>query len=249
MVGWGEEVKKKKEGGPQYRHQCPAEDPAQKQSVVDKVLDAKMTISVREALAISYEVRSAVKNMATAKRVPTGAVAANLAETHQNPLADYTRARTNPSSQPACSAFVPLRVIDATFAGDVKAECILDSGSQFIAMRRDVWEKTGLSLNPDTAAMVEAANSSKSSTLGAIPNVSMTIGDLELTVYVHIVEEAPFEVLLGRPFFVLTKCETKDTEDGGQVLRLTDPWEGRSALVPTRDRVRTRNTERAAGPR
>ena len=243
------EVKKKKEGGPQYRHQCPAEDPAQKQSVVDKVLDAKMTISVREALAVSYEVRSAVKNMATAKRVPTGAAAANLAETHQNQWADHTRASTNPSSHPVCSAFVPLRVIDATFAGDVKAECILDSGSQFIAMRRDVWEKTGLSLNPDTAALVEAANSSKSATLGAIPNVSMTIGDLELAVYVHIVEEAPFEVLLGRPFFVLTKCETKDTEDGGQVLRLTDPWEGRSALVPTRDRVRTRNAERAAGPR
>ena len=243
------EGRKKKEGGPQYRHQCPAEDPAQKQSVVDKVLDAKMTISVREAMAVSYEVRTAVKNMATAKRVPTGAVAANLAETHQNQWADHTRANTNPPSHPVCSAFVPLRVIDATFAGDVKAECILDSGSQFIAMRRDVWEKTGLSLNPDTAAMVEATNSSKSSTLGAIPNVSMTIGDLELAVYVHIVEEAPFEVLLGRPFFVLTKCETKDTEDGGQVLRLTDPWEGRSALVPTRDRVRTRNAERAAGPR
>ena len=32
--------------------------------------------------------------------------------------------------------------------------------------------------------MVEAANSSKSSTKGAIPNVSMTIGDLELSVYV-----------------------------------------------------------------
>ena len=81
------------------------------------------------------------------------------------------------------------------------------------------------------------------------PNVSMTIGDLELSVYVHIVEEAPFEVLLGRPFFVLTTCETKDTEDGGQVLRITDPWEGRSALVPTRDRVKVRNTERTAGPK
>ena len=240
------EGKRKKDGGPQYRHQCPAEDPAAKQAVVDRALDAKLTISVREAMAVSYEVRQAVKNLATAKRVPTGMVASNLNETHQS--MPVHRRSNNPFLQrPTCAAFVPLRVIEATFAGNVKAECILDSGSQFIAMRRDIWEKTGLSLNPDTASTVEAANSSKSSTLGAIPNVTMTIGELELSVYVHIVEEAPFEVLLGRPFFVLTTCETKDTEDGGQMLRITDPWEGTTALIPTRDRIRSKCTEKTPG--
>ena len=107
-------------------------------------------------------------------------------------------------------------------------------------MHKDIWEKTGLSLNPDTASVVEAANSSKSHTLGAIPEVTMTIGDVDLAVHVHVVEEAPFEVLLGRPFFVLTACETKDAEDGGQVLKIRDPWQGKTALVPTRDRVRTK---------
>ena len=101
-------------------------------------------------------------------------------------------------------------------------------------MRKDIWEKTGLSLNPDTASVVEAANSSKSHTLGAIPEVTMTIGNVDLAVHVHVVEEAPFEVLLGRPFFVLTACETKDAEDGGQALKIRDPWQGKTALVPTR---------------
>ena len=53
----------------------------------------------------------------------------------------------------------------------------------------------------------------------------MKIGSTELEVYVHVVEEAPFEVLLGRPFFVLTSCETRETDDGGQVLRIRDPWD------------------------
>ena len=241
--------KQKKSDGPQYRHQCPAEDPMLKQKVVDKVLDATMSISVREAMAISYEVRQTVKNMATSKRVPAGATVSNLVETHHSFATENHRSTPTSRQSPTCSAFVPLRVIDATFAGGVKAECILDSGSQFIAMRRDIWERTGLSLNPDTASTIEAANTSRSTTLGAIPNVSMSIGDLELSVYVHIVEEAPFEVLLGRPFFVLTTCETKDTEDGGQVLRISDPWEGISALIPTRDRVKTRGSEKIAGPR
>ena len=198
-------------------------------------------------MAVSYEVRQAVKNLATAKRVPTGMVASNLNETHQSSMPVHRQSNNPFLQQPTCAAFVPLRVIEATFAGNVKAECILDSGSQFIAMRRDIWEKTGLSLHPDTASTVEAANSSKSSTLGAIPNVTMTIGELELSVYVHIVEEAPFEVLLGRPFFVLTNCETKDTEDGGQMLRITDPWEGTTALIPTRDRIRSKCTEQTPG--
>ena len=150
-----------------------------------------MSISVREAMAISYEVRQTVKNMATSKRVPAGATASNLAETHHSFATENHRSTSNSRQSPTCSAFVPLRVIDATFAGGVKAECILDSGSQFIAMRRDIWERTGLSLNPDTASTIEAANTSRSTTLGAIPNVSMSIGDLELSVYVHIVEEAP----------------------------------------------------------
>ena len=76
--------KQKKSDGPQYRHQCPAEDPMLKQKVVDKVLDATMSISVREAMAISYEVRQTVKNLATSKRVPAGATASNLVETHHS---------------------------------------------------------------------------------------------------------------------------------------------------------------------
>ena len=230
---------RRKDNGPQYRLQSPAEDQALKQSVIDKVLEAKIAMSVKEAMAVSYEVRQAVKNMTTAKRVPTGNSSANMAETYHVQAPDCRRPAYN-QSQPTCQAFVPLRVIDATFAGGVTAECVLDSGSQFIAMRKDIWEKTGLSLNPDTASVVEAANSSKSHTLGAIPEVTMTIGDVDLAVHVHVVEEAPFEVLLGRPFFVLTACETKDAEDGGQVLKIRDPWQGKTALVPTRDRVRTK---------
>ena len=83
-----------------------------------------------------------------ARRLYTGMVASNLNETHQSSMPVHRQSNNPFLQQPSCAAFVPLRVIEATFAGSVKAECILDSGSQFIAMRRDIWEKTGLSLNP-----------------------------------------------------------------------------------------------------
>ena len=43
----------RKTTGPQYRYQCPAENPATTKAVVDRALDSTMTMTLREAVGVS----------------------------------------------------------------------------------------------------------------------------------------------------------------------------------------------------
>ena len=235
----------------QFRYHAPGEDPSLTGAAINRALDTQLTITLREAISMSGDVRNSLKNLVATKRFPVaGPMPApvtnvNAVELYNTGVAKATLANGKVSDEGAeegleCYSSLPLRIIDATFMGMVTAECILDSGSQFIAMRRDVWEKTGLTVNPEKSFVVEAANRSTSRTLGAVKDVSMRVGEVELKVVVHVVEEAGFEVLLGRPFFALTRSHLVDEENGGQVLRIHDPEDGKAVLVPTRDRIRDR---------
>ncbi|KDQ56491.1 hypothetical protein JAAARDRAFT_132602, partial [Jaapia argillacea MUCL 33604] len=44
-----------------------------------------------------------------------------------------------------------------------------------------------------------------------------------LYLQVQVVENAAFEVLLGRPFFALGQAQSEDSMEGEQKLALTDP--------------------------
>ena len=70
---------------------------------------------------------------------------------------------------------------------------------------------------------LETADTGKSSTLGTIQNMRFLIAGIELRLQVQVVRNTPFEVLLGRLFFALTECETKDFVSRDQHITLMDP--------------------------
>ena len=96
---------------------------------------------------------------------------------------------------------------DGLVDGKYPVECTLDSGAQLIAMRRAIW--TDLSrypqfpLKPTKTYNMVAADHSRSSTLGTLENVLLKFGDVELYIQVQVVEDAPFDILLGQPFFAV----------------------------------------------
>ena len=133
---------------------------------------------------------------------------------------------------------VPLRQLNGLINDKVPVSCILDTGSQFVAMRRDLWEKTGTPLSKERAWTLEAANGTKSQTLGLVDYVTLTFGQLRVALRVQVVDDAPFELLLGRPFYTLTNCNTQDFTDGEQHLTVTDPQSKRTFTIPTTERTR-----------
>lgn len=133
---------------------------------------------------------------------------------------------------------LPLRCIKALIGDASMEDYILDNGVQFIAIRQDLWEQGGFALESGKIGIMESANSTKSKTLGIIPDLTIRIGDIILTVRAHVVPQGPFRVLLGRPFFVLTSCNSKDFRTGEQHITITDPEDSHSLTIPTHARQR-----------
>ena len=133
---------------------------------------------------------------------------------------------------------LPLRCIDGLVDGKYPVECTLDSGVQLIAMRRAIW--TDLSqypqfpLKPTKTYNMVAADHSRSSTLGTLENVLLKFGDVELYIQVQVVEDAPFNILLGQPFFAVAGAQTSHSTSGEQLITLKDPNSGSVLTLATK---------------
>ena len=75
-------------------------------------------------------------------------------------------------------------------------------------------------------------NNTQNDTLGKLWNVRFTFGDIDLYMQMQVVENTPYEVLLGKPFFALTACSPKHFPNGDEHITITDPNTGRSATIP-----------------
>ncbi|KAL5521807.1 hypothetical protein ACEPAF_2555 [Sanghuangporus sanghuang] len=118
---------------------------------------------------------------------------------------------------------MPLRTVSALIEDTLEVECVLDQGAVVCLLREDVWEKLQIPLSPDKGMILETADAARSSTIGMISNAKFTIAGIDVSLQVQVVPNAPFQALLGRPFFAITECETKDYTSGDQHITLTDP--------------------------
>lgn len=219
---------------PQYRYQAPIEDPGIVQTVLTRALDSTITISNRELFALAPDVRRQIKELTQTKKYAIG-------ETHFVGTDSGTESGTDSGTEvyatsselggsvfysadkPTAEESLPLRTVKALVADTIQVEAILDQGAVVCIIREDVWERLGIHMRRDQAIVLESADTGKSTTLGMIENAKFTIGGVDVMLQVQVVRHAPFEALLGRPFFAITECETKDFLSGDQHLTLTDP--------------------------
>lgn len=144
-----------------------------------------------------------------------------------------------PDSRIVANQVEDLRTIPLELNDRFTVEAILDEGSQIIAIRRDIWERLGLPLMADRALVMESANSSKDPTIGLIQNLPARIGEHTFYLQVQVVQNASYEMLLGRPFLTLTQASTRHFTNGDSHLTLVDPNTQAVITVPTRPRTRT----------
>ena len=112
-------------------------------------------------------------------------------------------------------------------------ECLLDNGSMIVSMAKDTAIKMGLTWDPVVSINMESASNHVERTLGLARNVCFRVGGLDLYLQVHILENPPYKILLGRPFETLTSCVTKTKTDGSSDVVLTDPNTKKIAVIPT----------------
>ena len=79
---------------------------------------------------------------------------------------------------------------------------------------------------------MQSANGSNLS-LGLARNIPFLIENITFYLQVHIVGSVAFDVLLGRPFDILTESIIHNFSDEDQTLTIKDPNTGRIVTIPT----------------
>lgn len=115
-------------------------------------------------------------------------------------------------------------------------EGTLDSGSQIIAMDNLVAIALGITWDPEFTIQMQDVHGGVSKTLGLARNVPFRFGDITVYLQCHVQGRAPFMVLLGRPFDVLTESLVRNFGNGDQEITITDPNTKRKCTIGTYER-------------
>ena len=87
---------------------------------------------------------------------------------------------------------------------------------------------------------MQSANGEVDQSLGLMRNVPLQIGDITLYVQVHIICSPTYDILLGRPFDILTESVVRNFANEDQTVTIFNPNSGQRATVPTSARGRPR---------
>ena len=77
------------------------------------------------------------------------------------------------------------------------------------------------------------ANGGVDQPLGLTRNVVFIVGKITLYLQVHILCSPAYDILLGRPFDILTQSMVRNYRDKNQTITICDANTGKTATVPT----------------
>jgi hypothetical protein len=251
--------------------------------VYNRAMDAQVTLTQRELLSLSPEVRVQVREATSNKRVVPGKEASKginvLADDPALPMAlddlnddddepvaaTFINSVMTVSQPPPGSLIIPdpyetylktlpagvvprqlivakessaLRSIFPLVDHQQQVESIIDPGSQIIAMAKEICMELGLIYDPAVILNMQSANGEVDRSLGLARNVPIQIGDITLYVQIHVICNPAYDILLGRPFNILTESVVRNFANEDQTITICDPNSGHRATVPTMPRGR-----------
>jgi hypothetical protein len=234
-------------------------------------MDAPITITQRELLSLSPEVRSQVREVTTTRRIPTAPaaeaqaalsftvdedeVAYDIAPAFAlgrpdgrlppkgativaDPIESYYNS-LEPGEVPdldrltVAKESTAIRSIHALVDTSQKKECTVDPGCQVVAMSEATCHGLSLVYDPRIRLNMESANGTFDWSLGLARNVPFLIGTITLYLQVHVIRSPSYEILLGRPFDVLTESIIRNYTNEDQTITITDPNTGDQCTIPT----------------
>jgi hypothetical protein len=83
---------------------------------------------------------------------------------------------------------------------------------------------------------MQSANGEVDQSLGLARNVPMTLGEITLYFQIHVICSPAYDILLGRPFNILTESVVCNFANEDQTITIRDPNSGLHATIPTMPR-------------
>src|ERR1700678_4117436 len=93
-----------------------------------------------------------------------------------------------------------------------------------------------LAYDPSIILNMVSANGNINQSLGLARNVPFQVGSITFYLQVHIIQSPAYDVLLGRPFDILTESIVRNFNNQDQTITISDPNTGRRVTVPTLNR-------------
>ena len=254
---------------PAYKTLPPVHEASIALDVYKRAMDTPVTITQRELLSISPEVRAQFRDSTTTRRVPTATAAQGTLQivTLEDEIPDdaahtFMFRRVDDRTPPQGATVVPdtfeayysslepgdmpisghltvakestaIRSIYALVDSSQKKECTVDPGCQIIAMSENTCHSLGLAYDPMIRLNMESANGTFDWSMGLARNVPFTIGSVTLYLQVHVIRSPSYEILLGRPFDVLTESIIRNYSNEDQTITITDPNSRKQCTIPT----------------
>ncbi|KAG5639896.1 hypothetical protein DXG03_002544 [Asterophora parasitica] len=142
-------------------------------------------------------------------------------------LVDSYYQNLRPGASPECVVMAKeshsLRSILMCVDAREQVECIVDSGCQIIAMSEEVCHDLHIRYNPTIILNMQSANGSIDPSLGLARNVPCMIGDITLYLQIHVIWNPAYNILLGRPFDILTCSSVKTNSADETIITITNP--------------------------
>ena len=232
----------KAKDGPSYQTLSPIQNVRIADEVFQRSLKTPyITISSEELLSLSPEVRNKLREQITPKQVqlPGDNAAALLHDNCiivQDPYEAYIASLENgknPEPIIAARESHSIRSVMIDFHKKGEVECVVDPGSSIIVMSEEVCHNLSLIYDPSVQLPMQCANGSIDKTLGLARNVPCEIGPITLYMQIHVVRDPAYDVLLGRPFDVLTASVVRNYRNESQTITISDPNSETSVTVPT----------------
>ncbi|KZV80957.1 hypothetical protein EXIGLDRAFT_561234, partial [Exidia glandulosa HHB12029] len=117
-------------------------------------------------------------------------------------------------------------------------DALLDDGSTVCIMNKRLWESLRTSHPVDLTRVMhmETADGNVHTSRGVLENLPVTVGGIKYLLQVQVVDRAPFDLLLGRPFSTLAQTTVSNESNGNQTLVLRDPNSDRMVQINTKKR-------------
>ncbi|KAG6896278.1 hypothetical protein C0995_011639, partial [Termitomyces sp. Mi166 len=115
------------------------------------------------------------------------------------------------------------RAIMAIIDRKEEVECIVDSGLQIVSMLEEITHQLGLVYDRTVMLNMQSANGVIDQSRGLARNVPCTIAGLTIYFPVHVISQPAYNILLGKPFNVLTHSIIRTLSANETVITITDP--------------------------
>ena len=104
-----------------------------------------------------------------------------------------------------------------------------------------VCHNSALIYDPTIQLNMQSANSEINQSLGLVRNVPCQIRTIMLYLQMHMIRDPAYDILLGRPFDILTESVVRNFRNMDQTITIKDPKNGTIITIPTMPRSFTRH--------